>query len=206
MNKLIKLIFSISILFFVLAIPRLIITINTDGIVIGILNGCMYLVAGSVCFKLIYTEFLFANRNSKWWCSSLNDEEKEIVEEAKETIKKVDENIVISKFNVYKIRFWKRGWFRYDKIDKSLNIFIPFKYFYRLGGNNLVFLSVLHEILHSQNLKNNIIVFNKDFMEGLNQLLTNWLIENYSSNFVNVKFHVIQIKKQDYFHLVYKNT
>ena len=46
-------------------------------------------------------------------------------------------------------------------------------------GKDLCFESVLHEILHLQT-KN---MFNEKFQERLNQLLTVWLIENYSPKY-----------------------
>ena len=39
---------------------------------------------------------------------------------------------------------------------------------------------MVHEILHSQNLKRNKEIFENDFLEGLNEFLTIWLIENYT--------------------------
>lgn len=146
-------------------------------------------------FENVYQNFLIANRKSKRWCKALFKEELEMVEDAKELIKKVDNSITISEFNVYKVRFVTEGWFYYDEDTDELNIFIPFEYFLGLGGKDLCFLAVLHEILHSQNLKNNIQVFKEDFLEGMNQLLTEWLIENYSEKYKIPKSRKFVLKR-----------
>ena len=174
--------FIYSILCFILAIHMLVIGF-IDLKLLSIIAGCLYLIASIRIFKLTYPGFLIKNRKSNRWCKAPSTEELEIIEDAKELIKSVDNNIAISKFNVYKIRFCMHGWFYYDKNTQELNIFIPFKFYFWFGGKDLCFLAVLHEVLHSQNLKNNIMVFNIDFLEGLNQLLTLWLIENYSEKY-----------------------
>lgn len=186
-----------------LVIPILVIGFIGD-IVLLIIVGCLYLIAGIILFKFTYSEILVENRKSKRWCKPLSAEELEIVEDAKELIKKVDNNIVISEFNVYKVRFLIKGWFSYDEATQELNIFIPFKFLKRFGGKNLCFLVVLHEVLHSQNLKNNIRVFEKKFLEGLNQLLTIWLIENFSEKYSIPKNKEISIKliKKLYFNII----
>lgn len=198
MNKIIKTGFYFSILCLILVIPILVIGFIGNKVLLSIIAGCLYLIVGITLFKFAYPEFLVENRKSKRWCKTLSAEELEIVEDAKELIKSVDRNIVISEFNVYKVRFLMHGWFYYDKATQELNIFIPFKFLLRFGGKNLCFSAVLHEILHSQNLKNNIMVFNMKFLEGLNQLLTIWLIENFSEKYSipkNKKFPVRLIKK-----------
>lgn len=194
MNKIIKIGFIFSILCLILVIPILIIGFMGDIVLLSIIAGCLSLNAGIILFKFTYPKFLIENRHSKRWCKTLSAEELEIVEDAKELIKKVDNNIVISEFNVYKVRFLMYAWFFYDEATQELNIFIPFKFFLRFGGKNLCFLAVLHEILHSQNLKNNIMVFNIKFLEGLNQLLTIWLIENFSEKYSIPKNKEISVR------------
>lgn len=188
-----KICFILSILCLMLVKPILVIGFIGDVVLLSIIAGC-YLIVGIILFKFTYPEFLIENRKSKRWCKTLSAEELEIVEDAKELIKRVDNNIVISKFNVYKVRFLMHGWFSYDETTQELNIFIPFKFLLRLGGKNLCFLAVLHEVLHSQNLKNNIMVFNIKFLEGLNQLLTIWLIENFSEKYSIPKNKEISVK------------
>ena len=183
MNKIIKIGFIFSILSLMLVIPILVIGFIGDIVLLSIIAGGVYLILGIILFKLTYPKFLIENRKSKRWCKPLSAEELEIVEDAKELIERVDNNIVISEFNVYKVRFLMRGWFSYDEASQELNIFIPFKFLLRFGGKNLCFLAVLHEVLHSQNLKSNIMVFDIKFLEGLNQLLTIWLIQNYSEKY-----------------------
>lgn len=181
MNK-VKICFVASILILILVIPAIFIDF-IRGNVIGILCMCLVLIADTMFLKYIYPKFLFENRKSKRWCKILSDEELEIVEDAKELIKSVDKKIVISEFNIYKVRFVQQAWFRYDEDNQELNIFAPFKFLLKYCGRDACFLIVLHEVLHSQNLKNNIAIFNDEFLEGLNQLLTIWLIENYSEKY-----------------------
>lgn len=203
MNKIIKIGFIVSILCLILVIPIFVLGFIGNLLLPSIICGCLYLIYGIILFKFTYPEFLIKNRKSKRWCKTLSAEELEIVEDAKELIKRVDNSIVISEFNVYKVRFLMHGWFDYDETTQELNIFIPFKFFLRLGGKNLCFLAVLHEVLHSQNLKKNIRVFNKKFLEGLNQLLTIWLIENYSEkyNMPKNKKISLRLRKKTYVNL-----
>ena len=198
MNKLIKFGFTVSIFYLISVIPVLVIGFIKGAVVLSIIIGCVLFIGGIILFKMTYPDFLIQNRKSERWCKPLSIEELEIVEEVKELIKKVDPDIVISEFNVYKVSFLMHGWFSYDEVTQELNIFIPFKFFSWLGGKKLCFLAVLHEVLHSQNLKNNIRVFNRAFLEGLNQLLTIWLIENYSEKYSiseNKKFSLRITKK-----------
>ena len=51
---------------------------------------------------------------------------------------------------------------------------------------------MVHEILHSQNLKRNKEIFENDFLEGLNEFLTIWLIENYTKRIKNLSEHTKQ--------------
>lgn len=148
----------------------------------GIIVGCFIFILGICKLKDTYKFFLIENRKSKRLYKQLTNEELEIVEDAKNLIKKVDGNIIITDFNVYKVNFIMDSWFYYDEDTKELNIFIPFKLFIKFG-KNFCFMAVVHEILHLQNLKNNIPIFNDNFLEGLNQLLTEWLIKNYSEKY-----------------------
>lgn len=187
MNKSVKIIATISliysILLLVMAISIIIIGFSKGNVLLSIIIGFLYFITGTIFFRYTYPIFLIENRKSKRLFQALSDEELEIVKDAKELIKRVDNKIVISEFNVYKVRFVMHAWFYYDKDSQELNIFIPFKFFLWLGGRDFCFLAVLHEVLHSQNLKNNLHVFNKNFLEGLNQLLTIWLINNFSEKY-----------------------
>lgn len=197
MKKLTKIGFGCSILCFILVIPIIVIGFTEDSRQVYNIFGVLYLIAGTILFKITYQDMLVENRKSKRWCKPLTNQELEIIEDAKTLIKKVDKNIVISEFNVYKVTFLMKGLFLYDEDTHELNIFIPFKLLLRLGGKNLCFLVALHEILHSQNLKNNIWVFNKSFLEGVNQFFTIWLIQNYSEKYSipkNKKFSLRLIK------------
>lgn len=120
----------------------------------------------------------------------LTDEELEIVEDAKNLIRQVDENIVFKDFNIYKVNYRRKfnsyGWTTYNEKTGKCNIYIPFKTLER-SGKDFCFMVVLHEILHAQNLQDNIYIFDDAFLEGLNQYLTDWLIENYSDKYLNSK-------------------
>ena len=129
--------------------------------------------------KNAYLNFVTINRNRKY--KKITQEEMQLVEDAKELIKCFNKNIVIADFNVYKVYLFNKGWFYYDVDTKELNIFIPFKYIKKT--KNLCFEAIVREILHSQNLKNNYHLFKIDFLEGLNQFLTEWIIENYSKKY-----------------------
>ena len=136
--------------------------------------------------------FIEPNKKLLFRTKKLTDKEQEMVNDAKEIIEKIDDSIVINKFTVYKTKFVTYGWFNYNKKTREPCIYIPFKYF--LGfGKNICFMVVLHEILHSQNLKNNLHIFTNSFLEGINQLLTIWIIENYSDNYkVPINFKVYE--------------
>lgn len=165
MNKVIKIGFIISILLLILVVPIIFIGFIEGTVLLSIITGCLYLITGTILFKCTYYQLLIENRKSERWCKKLSDDDLKIVEDAKELIKSVDNNIVISSFNVYKVRFVMYGWFCYDEATQELSIFIPFKFLLRCGGKDLCFLAVLHEVLHSQNLKSNLMIFNEEFLE-----------------------------------------
>lgn len=179
----VKMAFFYSIMLLIMVIPSFIVGFIEGSVLLSIILACMFLYSGIQLFRFSYLRFLELNRKSRRWCKSLSKEELEMVEDAKELIKKVDNSITISEFNVYKVRFITKGWFYYDKDTSELNIFIPFKFLLWVGGEDFCFLVLVHEILHSQNLKNNLRIFKRDFLEGLNQLLTEWLIDNYSEKY-----------------------
>ncbi len=194
MKKVIKIGFILSILALILVIPIIVIGFIKDAVLLSIVIGGLYLITGTILFRETYTQLLIENRKSERWCKILSDEELEMVEDAKELIKSVDNDIVIASFNVYKVRFVMNGWFYYDEDTQELSIFIPFQFFLRVGDKDLCFLAILHEVLHSQNLKDNLMIFKKKFLEGLNQLLTIWLIDNYSEKYKITKSKCISVR------------
>ena len=188
MNKKIKLITTIILASSIILLLLSFISIFVIGFIEGklflsIIIGLLYFIIGTIFLKYSYPKFLIYNRKSKRWCKIPSHEESEMVKDAKDLIKRVDNKIVISEFNVYKVRFVKHAWFFFDTDTQELNIFIPFKFLLFMGGKDLCFLAILHEVLHSQNLKNNLHIFDIEFLEGLNQLLTIWLIDNYSEKY-----------------------
>ena len=143
------------------------------------------LVVVLICFESLkgaYKEYLTLTRERHKWSKELNKEELEIVEDAINLIKSVDENIEIANFSVYKVKHIGDGWFNYDEDTHELGIFIPFDRYLK-RNKDLCFMTVLHEILHSQNLRLNKDIFTREFKEGINQFLTLWLIDNYSKKY-----------------------
>lgn len=179
MKQITKIFFIIDITIVILSLLQLPISLVAGDVLLTIL-GVVTLILSGIVLKNIYPLYLTTNRNSNR--EKLTDDERQIIKDAKELIKKVDENIEISEFNVYKVNFLMEGWFNYDEDTKELNIFIPFKNFLKFG-KDFCFIAVVHEILHSQNLKNNTQLFNVEFLEGLNHLLTLWLVETYSEKY-----------------------
>ena len=135
-----------------------------------------------ISLKEAYKEYLTLTRERHKWSKELNKEELEIVEDAINLIKSVDENIEIANFSVYKVKHIGDGWFNYDEDTHELGIFIPFDRYLK-RNKDLCFTVVLHEILHSQNLRLNKDIFTREFKEGINQFLTLWLIDNYSKKY-----------------------
>lgn len=189
-----KITFIANILLLMLSITVIVISfINEIGSIM--MFGVISLLGSVRLLKRTYKEFIIVNRKQNWRYKQLTVEELEMVEDAKKLIECVDEKIVISDFNVYKVKFLLCGWFYYDKDTQELCIFLPFKRFMKFG-KDFCFLALVHEVLHSQNLKRNLRIFDTEFMEGLNQLLTVWLIENYSKKYKIPKSISIAILKQ----------
>ena len=143
-----------------------------------------------ICFddlKKAYKEYLTLTREKCKRNEELDTEEIEIVKDAIKLIKSVDENIKLVKFNVYKVKHISDAWFYYDEDTHELNIFIPFDRYLK-RNKDLCFMIVLHEILHTQNLRLNEEVFTEAFKEGINQYLTFWLIDNYSKKYKVPKY------------------
>lgn len=185
---------------FIASILLLIISIFVI-IICFIKNMVLFMIFGVICLleciillKNTYPDFITANRKQNWRYKHLTAEELEMIEDAKKLIESVNENIVISSFNVYKVKFLLHGWFNYDEVTQELSIFIPFKRFMKFG-KDFCFLALVHEILHSQNLKKNLRIFDIKFLEGLNHLLTIWLIENYSKKYkIPKSINIITLK------------
>lgn len=191
MNKKAKLYLIINILLIVMSLIILLLGYISSSI-LSIIIGIIYLIIFIMAFENQYINFLEENPIENCRYNPLTDEEQGMVDDAKKLIQSGDKNIVIFDFNVYKVRFLRKAYFDYNERTKQLNIFINFKRFLKFG-KDVCFSVVLHEILHSQNLKDNVLIFDNSFLEGLNQLLTMWLIENYSQKYV-VKEDIWRIK------------
>lgn len=202
MKSLIKIGFVANILLSITAILLIVCAFIVNSVPFIIL-GVFGIFISIILLKDSYRYLLIKCLKPNCWSTKLTDEEQEILEDAKKLIKSVDKNIIIADFNVYKVKFIKNGWFNYDESTQELGIFIPFKRFLRYG-KDFCFLAVVHEVLHSQNLKNNLEIFNFRFLEGLNQLLTVWLIENYSEKYKipdSIHFLSLRLKIGVYFHI-----
>lgn len=182
MKKDLNKIFILSILLLVFSVILILLSIMEEDI-ICIIFGVIVLLFDISFLQMLCPHLIAANRKRIWRGKQLTVEEQKMVEDAKSLVKCMDESIIIANFTVYKVKFLSYGWFDYDTDTRELCIFLLFNYFRRLGGKNLCFLTLVHEVLHSQNLKNNLRIFNGKFLEGLNQLLTVWLIENYSQEY-----------------------
>ena len=138
----------------------------------------------SIYYKY-YHVFLFIYRD-KIKFKKLTNKEYEIVEDAKKLIKIVDDlNIPSIDMKIYKISsppFTQESYFFFDEKNNELCLFISFKKHLRYG-ENVCFVAVVHEMLHAYNLRNSTYIFKPYFLEGLNQLLTSWLIKTYSTKY-----------------------
>ena len=162
-----------------------ILLILKEGYSINIIQALEMLIFVIICLyflKEAYKEYVILTREKCKWNKEFSKEELEIINDAKNLIKSVDENIEIAEFNVYKVRHVGDGWFSCDRDTHELNIFIPFDRYLK-RNKDLCFMITLHEILHSQNLKKNEEIFKTEFCEGINQFLTLWLIDNYSKKY-----------------------
>lgn len=191
MNKKAKLYLIINVLLIAMSLIIILLACISSSI-LAIIIGIIYLIIFISAFEDQYINFLKENPIENCRHNPLTAEEQQMVEDAKKLIESVDKNIVISDFNVYKVKFLRNGYFDYNEHTKELNIFINFKRFLKFG-KDICFSAILHEILHSQNLKENVLIFDNSFLEGLNQLLTMWLIENYSQKYT-VKENIWRVK------------
>ena len=157
-----------------------------------------------VSLREAYKEYLTLTRERHKWSKELNKEELEIVEDAINLIKSVDKNIEIANFSVYKVKHIGDGWFNYDEDTHELGIFIPFDRYLK-RNKDLCFMVVLHEILHSQNLRLNENIFTREFNEGINQFLTLWLMKKYTNKYkvkralilyIDLKIFIIRVKSK----------
>ncbi|MBR3133753.1 MAG: hypothetical protein IKG42_06875 [Clostridia bacterium] len=167
------------------------------------LISVIYFIFSIIILRNMYELNVLNNRRYK----QLTVEEQEIVDDAKELIKSIDENIIISDFNVYKTNRLLTSWtgkFFYDTETNELCIFIPFSFLLRFFGKKTCFVVLLHELLHSQNCKNNIVIFKDSFNEGLTQFLTLWLIDNYSEKYKIPKEKAISISVNSKIQLIIK--
>ena len=186
-KKLLKIGFYCSIILLIMVVLTSFIGLIKDIVLIATTISILLLVIGLKLFNYTYPNFLFEKTKSERWCKKLSREEKKLVKDAKKLIRKVDNKIVLSKFNVYKVNFCLKSWCHYDSDTKEINIFIPFTFYLKVLGKDIFFHAVLHEILHAQNGNKSGSVFKTNFMEGLNDLLTIWLIENYSKKYDHLK-------------------
>ena len=145
----------------------------------------LMLILVEICFEYLkkaYEEYLILTKEKCKKNEELDAEEIELVKDAINLIKKVDKNIELAKFNVYKVKHIGDGWFDYDQDTQELNIFIPFDRYLKIN-KDICFMIVVHEILHAQNLRLNQEIFTTAFKEGITQYLTIWLIDSYSKKY-----------------------
>ena len=129
------------------------------------------------------------------YCKRLNSEEEKYLNEVVELIKTVNSNIEIPKFNIYKIKLdfilSNNPAFTERSVNNKWTIYIKQNVF-SYKDEVEIFMIILHEVLHTMHRTNEI--FTDDFLEGLNQYLTIWLIKTYSRKH-NIEKKINLIKK-----------
>lgn len=148
------------------------------------LTVILLIILPILVFYLFYKDYICIYRN-KIRFEELTEEEFEIIEDAKKLIKEAALNIPSIDIKIYKVPsplFKHESWFCLDKVHNEICIFISFKKHLKYG-KDVCFMAVVHEMLHAYNLRDSITIFKMNFLEGLNQLLTIWLIENYSTKY-----------------------
>lgn len=149
------------------------------------LNFVVLILLPIIYFKLFYKEYVYINRETIRF-EELTREEIEIVEDAKELIRKVDSSIIkYEGMKIYKLSALfssNTSWYVEDSTNDDSCLFISFKKYLKCG-KDVCFMAVLHEMLHAYNLRNSELIFKNDFLEGINQFFTLWLIENYSTKY-----------------------
>lgn len=162
-------------------------------LIIGLVGS----IVSIIYLRITYVELLNANIKVLRY-KPLTDEELEIIQDAKDLIRKVDENIVIPAFKIYEIKFLTYGWSKYDEDSQETIIFIPFRRFLKLG-KDFCFLYVLQEILHISYINGTMKISDDNFLEVLTQVLIIWLVENYSEKYKVSKdrqvFSLLRLKK-----------
>lgn len=114
----------------------------------------------------------------------LSLKEEKYIDDAIELIKTVNSNIEIPKFDIYKIKlnFILLNTPAFTVVNKrnECTIYIKENLFSE-NNKTKIFMIILHEVLHVMHPTDN--VFTSEFLEGLNQYLTIWLIKTYSRKY-----------------------
>ena len=198
MKKMTNIVYVLGILMFLLGgisaiivVTQVILGLDVDIILLVLI---IYIIPGLMIIKMMYQLFLTVNRNTKLLGHDFSIKEMFLLYDAITLIESAKKNYKFGKFGVYKVKYIDKAWFYRDDENDELSIFIPFDK-YMDGNEEWLFMMILHEIMHSQSEKNSSSIFIKDFNEGLNQLMTEWLIDNYSSYYTNAKVKHIKIMR-----------
>lgn len=110
--------------------------------------------------------------------------EDEIVKDAIDLIKSVDKTIKVPEFKIYRNKF-SATFFVWDSQEPE--IFIGTQVL-KTKDKNIIFMAVLHEILHAVHDEAFYEMYKRIYMdnklhEGINQYLTEWLINNFSTKY-----------------------
>lgn len=171
----------------ILAIPLLIIGFQKHDSLCVFISSCVIIIELLPIYSYILKRYFYYNRKS---FANLTSKEIEFIEDACNLIHKVDDSVIRPYFGMYKVTVPSSfAWYFRNSLNGESGIFIPFKQLL-LFGKDYCFMNVLHEILHAYNLRDGVYLFNDSFLEGLNQYLTLWLIDNYSE-----KYHIPSWKR-----------
>ena len=166
----------------ILAVRLLVIGLKQGDIFCIIVSLFVLLVETTPIYNYMLKKYFYNNRKKY---ANLTSKELEFIEDANNLIHKVDNSIISPDYEKYKVTAPSPcSWFIHNSSTDESGIFIPFKELL-LFGKDFCFMNVLHEVLHAYNLRNGNYLFKLPFLEGLNQYLTLWLIDNYSE-----KYHI----------------
>lgn len=152
-------------------------------LIVILILGFIFGLNAFIIMKNIYPRFCEKNRNT-WFCNdNLTNEEKIIINDAKQLLKQAYNEGELVNVKVYSIRMAVHSWMRYDEQNDEISIYVPFKKFMKYGIG-FCFYSTLFQIVLAQHFSKSKKTFSSpEFVYELNTLLTVWLIRKYSKKY-----------------------
>lgn len=179
---------AVSIFFEVFIFLDLIFLVSQDigirtKLIVTLIVGFVLGVNAIITRRSIFPGFCEKNRDT-WCCNNhLTIQEKTIVDDARSLLKKVCHDGELVNVKIYSIRIAVHSWMRYDEENDEISIYVPFKKFMKYG-KDFCFYSVLFNIILAQHFQKNKYTFsNFQYVFDLNNLLTVWLVKNYSEKY-----------------------